>query len=120
MLLDQREEPPLECAEGDGRVALQDPPKLGRAGAIAAALEDRGDLCGRRLEADPGLVAGTGEGIEGEVRGEVDKRARHGGDRDAAVDSAVRAVDEPAPHADALDASLAGRCDLRRRGRALE
>jgi hypothetical protein len=65
-------------------------------------------------------VAGSSEGIEGKVGGVVDERAWDRGDRNAAVDCAVSAVDPRAADADARHAPLHRRGHFRRRDRAVE
>jgi len=71
-----------------------------------------------RAVADPGLVAGAGQGIDAKVGSEVGERARDGGDRDAPLERAVRRDDARAPHGDAGNAALERRADLRLRGRS--
>jgi hypothetical protein len=61
------EEPPLELAERDARVAAEHQAQPRRAGRDAPAVEHRLDVPGRRAEADAGLVAGAGEGVERKV-----------------------------------------------------
>jgi hypothetical protein len=120
LLAHERQEATLERAERDARIAAQDLAELRRAGRSRPTREDRGDVRWGRAVANAGLVAGSGEVVEGKVGGEVDERARHGGDRDAAVDRAVRRVDVPAPHGDARHAPLERRRHLGGRDRPLE
>jgi hypothetical protein len=57
---------------------------------------------------NPGLMAGTGEGIEGEVACEVDQGAGDGGDGDAPMGGGLDVPRSPRSHA--------GHVSLRRRG----
>lgn len=64
------QEPLLEAAEGDGSVAVHDRTELRGAGLPA---EQFLNLRRRRAVANPGLVAGPGEVIDGEGGGQVDE-----------------------------------------------
>jgi hypothetical protein len=70
-LLEPAEEALPELGEGDGDVAVQDGGEV--CGALRLAFGDRHDLRGRGPVANPGLVAGPSEVIEGEVGGQVDE-----------------------------------------------
>jgi hypothetical protein len=120
LLAQPLEEPPLEDAERDERVAVHDLPQLRRAGGSRPAREHRGDLPRGRPEADAGLVTRAREVVEHQDRGQVGERAGHRGDRDAAVDRAIRRVDQSAPHRDARDPPLERRRHLGGRDRPLE
>jgi hypothetical protein len=120
LLAHELQEAPLQRTERDARVTAQDLAELRHAGSPRPAFEDRGDVRGRRAVADAGLVARSGELIEGEVGGEVDERARHGRDRNAAVVRAIPPLDAAPPHPDPSHTALQRRGHLRRRGRAVE
>src|SRR5919112_2202470 len=72
----------FEFAEGDVHVAMDDSAEPLGAWAARAECEHGLDHSWRRSVPDPGLVAGSCEGIEGEVRGDVDECAGDCGDGD--------------------------------------
>jgi hypothetical protein len=58
--------------------------------------------------------------VDGQLGGDVDECARHGGDRDAPEEHRVLGIEETAAmRLDSLNAPLGRRCDLRRRRRPL-
>ena len=66
-LAQQPKESLLELAEGDADVSAEDVAQLAGARGVGPSGEHGFDLRGRGAEADPGLVAGPREGIEGEA-----------------------------------------------------
>src|SRR4051812_1376669 len=85
VLPQQGQEPPLERAERDARVAADHEAELRHAGCSRTTLEGRREVSGRRPEANAGLVAGPREIGEGKLSGQVCEGARDARDRDAAV-----------------------------------
>jgi hypothetical protein len=117
-LAESVQERALELAERHVHVAVKDRPQLAGALGVRPLRQDGFDLARRRVVEDPGLVAGSCEGIEGEDGCEVDEGAGDGGDRDAAVDGGLDAP--PAVGGHPFDPPLRGRGDLGPRRRALE
>src|SRR6266511_533577 len=110
----QLQEPLLELAQDDARLAAQDPAQLGRARAVRPPREDGLDLGRRGAVEDAGLVAGARELVRRQYGGEVDERAGHGGDRHAAELGRVAVVAPPRSlRSDAGNAPLGGGEDLR-------
>ena len=92
---EQAPEAALQGTEEDRLVAVDDGTQVRRSTTRATPLEHRLNLGGRRVVPDPGLMEGSGQGIEGEHRGQVDHRPRdrrHGHaaprERVAAIESA--------------------------------
>lgn len=108
------EESLLEAAEGDGSVAVHDRTELRGAGLPA---EQFLNLRRRRAVANPGLVAGPGEVIDGEGGGQVDEGLGDGGDRDA---SPERCFAFAAVHGEALHPPVRRGRDLGRGRRSLD
>ena len=110
----QAPEPALQSAEGQRHFAVDDRAQLRRAGGIGTPAQDRLDVIGGELVADPGLVEGPGEGIDREHRGQIDHRPRGRRHRDSAPEKRVPRV-EPTPDPHSLNAPLNPRQHLRPR-----
>jgi len=111
-LLQHLQEAALEDAEGDVDVAVDHRSELLR---TRSPLDDQLDLLRRGAVADPGLVEGSSEGIEGEHGRQGDHRARGRRHGDAAPHDRVALV-EPTrsfrPHS--FNAPFSPRHHLRR------
>jgi hypothetical protein len=93
--VERHQESPLERAERDAGLAVEDGSQPGDALVGRAAGEDVLDLARRRLMAHPGLVAGTCQPLDRDRRRKIHQRARHGRDRDSEANRGVATLQPP-------------------------